>query len=73
MPQCSISLQNVIGNYFPGDFVSYDFECIKFLESRGYILSRAWSWSKPVPAHTVSKEESNCIRFLIDEWDFGGI
>ena len=73
MPQCSSSLQDIISNYFPGDFVSYDFKCIEFLKNRGYILTKAWCWVKPVPSHSINDEEFNCLQFLIDEWDFGGI
>lgn len=46
---------------------------IAFLQSHGYTLTRGWEWVKPVSAHTISTEEWECIAFLCDEWDFGGI
>lgn len=46
---------------------------IEFLESHGYVLTRDWLWRLPTPAHTVNREEYACIRFLVEEWDFGGI
>lgn len=45
---------------------------IKFLESRGYELTPRWEWKLPVPNHTISIDEWECIMFLVDEWDFGG-
>ncbi len=30
-------------------------------------------WIKPVKSHYINEEEWNCLNFLIDEWDFGGI
>jgi hypothetical protein len=46
---------------------------IRFLEAHGYTLLENWCWRKPVPSHTVSGEEVECIMFLIHEWDFGGL
>lgn len=76
MPQASDELEDIIVNWFNKDKkenVSLDIECIKFLKSRGYILTRGWCWVKPVPAHTISTEEYLCMKYLVDEWDFGGI
>lgn len=60
-----------MGRYFGSEIDDAGPE--RFLRSRGYTLTRGWEWRKPVPAHTVSEEEWNCITFLADEWDFGGI
>lgn len=46
---------------------------IQFLQSHGYVLRRDWYWDKPTPSHNISEDEWQCIAFLIDEWDFGGI
>ena len=46
---------------------------MKFLESHGFILRRDWCWQKPVSAHKLSEDEIECVVFLIEEWDFGGI
>lgn len=46
---------------------------IQFLQSHGYVLRRDWHWDKPTPSHNISEDEWQCIAFLIDEWDFGGV
>lgn len=45
----------------------------KFLESHGYVCNKRYGWEKPVSSHTVSDHEADCIEFLIEEWDYGGI
>ncbi len=45
MPSCSDELAEIIRKYFNknnDETVSYDYECIKFLESRGYTLTKQW-------------------------------
>lgn len=44
-----------------------------FLEAHGYVLNRKYGWDKPTPSHTVSEYEADCLEFLIEEWDYGGI
>lgn len=57
----------------PDDAVySQDLLAMKFLESRGWILNRDWTWTPPVKFHTQSFFEYTCITYLIEEWDFGG-
>lgn len=46
---------------------------VAFLRSRGYTLTEDWYWQLPVPAHTISKEEFECMIFLQQEWDYGGL
>jgi hypothetical protein len=46
---------------------------IKFLKSHGFKLRRDWYWEKPTPSHTISDDEYECLAFLVEEWDFGGI
>ncbi len=46
---------------------------MRFLERQGYVLTEAWGWRKPSPSHVVSAEEADAIRYLTDEWDFGGL
>lgn len=72
MPSTSQELHNIISKYFP-NAECLDNACIKFLESRGFTLTKQWQWIKPVPSHTERKEETQCIVFLIEEWDFGDI
>ncbi len=71
MPQASDKLRGVMERYF-GDPIA-DGPPMRFLESRGYHLRRDWHWNKPTPSHLISDEEYNCLQFLIDEWDMGGI
>lgn len=71
MPQASDELRMTMFRYF-GDEIDDNGPLI-FLESRGYILRKGWLWEKPVSAHTINDEEYNCLQFLIEEWDFGGI
>jgi hypothetical protein len=46
---------------------------MRFLERQGYVLTETWGWRKPSPSHVVSAEEADAIRYLTDEWDFGGL
>lgn len=71
MPQASHQLRGLMHDWF-GDPIS-DYGPMKFLQSHGYVLRQDWFWEKPVPSHTISEAEWHCLRFLIDEWDFGGI
>lgn len=39
-----------------------------------FLLARGWNerggmWYKPVPSHTTSAYELECVKFLRDEWD----
>jgi hypothetical protein len=52
----------------PSEYTAYI-----FLRERGYIESRNGFWTKPSPDHMVTKEESEMIWYLINEWDFGGL
>lgn len=45
----------------------------QFMLSRGYTLTKDWFWIPPVPYHTISKEEFECMIFLQQEWDYGGL
>jgi hypothetical protein len=71
MPRASAQQRALMEKWF-GDPKS-DRGPIEFLESRGYVLRPDWQWDPPVPAHTVNHEEEECICFLVDEWDFGGL
>lgn len=45
---------------------------MRHLESRGYKLTRKWTWIPPKGVE-MSERDYLAIRFLIDEWDMGGI
>lgn len=49
-----------------------DRAAIAYLEKRGYVLLLSnWTWR--VPLFTVPTDrDCRAIRFLIDEWGFGG-
>lgn len=77
MPQTSKDVQQIIDRWFPRKehlpYETQDNHCMAYLESHGWKLTRLFEWEPPVPAHTVSYFEWICIKYLIEEWDFGGI
>lgn len=70
MPSASPELQALMKRWF-GSIDSDGPE--RFLWSRGYVLTRGYQWQLPTLAHTMRDEELQCIRFLIFEWDYGGL
>jgi DNA-binding winged helix-turn-helix (wHTH) protein len=50
-----------------------DDRAIKYLEKRGYKLTKHWTWILPTPNHQITDEEDSAIAYLVFEWDFGGI
>ena len=72
MPQASDDLRDLMGLMFNGERIS-EGPPVAFLESRGYKLTPTWYWELPKPDHYILEKEELCIRFLIEEWDFGGI
>jgi hypothetical protein len=54
------------------DGMSGDSAAMRFLEGRGFKLTRQWTWVPP-ENHTITEEENEAIYYLIAEWDFGGI
>lgn len=71
MPNASNDLRELMGLMF-GDNIS-DGPPMQYLLDRGWKLNRKWEWVKPTYNHFVGEKEELCIRFLMDEWDFGGI
>jgi len=71
MPQASESLRHLIKLMF-GDGIDSE-KPIKFLEDAGYSLTQDYHWILPTKEHYPSEEEELCLRFLVDEWDFGWI
>ena len=49
-----------------------DATAINYLRERGYHLKANWTWRKPDDVEPSEKDIS-AIRFLIDEWDYGGL
>ena len=63
MPQASDELRSLM-------------EEMKFLEDAGYKLTRDWHW-EPKPGVSdlkgMTRDEFECLLFLVHEWDFGGL
>ncbi len=72
MPQASDDLRDLMGLMFGGERIS-DGPPTAFLVARGWTLLKDWTWRPPTPEHFVGEKEELCIRFLVDEWDYGGI
>lgn len=66
MPQATEPQRDLMVKWF-GDIDIYG--PLQFLFSRGYTETGGMI-KPPVPDHTVSREESECIDFLFGEWDF---
>lgn len=49
-----------------------DGRAIDFLRSRGYKLTRSYHWIPPAD-HEPTADELGAMRYLFEEWDFGGI
>ena len=50
-----------------------DSNAIKYLETRGYRLTRDFFWERPVPHRPETEEEASAIGYLFAEWDYGGV
>jgi hypothetical protein len=74
MPQASEELRQQMQDRF-GDSVD-DAGPIRYLEASGYKLNRDWTWTpKPgvIDLKGMTREEFDCLLFLVHEWDFGGL
>ena len=70
MPQASTELQQKMISRF-GDIG--DGGPIAYLEAKGYILLGDWLWLPLYIDRDPNILEWDCIDFLVDEWDFGGV
>jgi len=71
MPQASDELRKLVAWIIQPKLhteVPDDGEVCKFLEARGYVLTKEWKWQYQGP---VSVMEELCLRYLVDEWDYG--
>ena len=72
MPSASADLRKRMGELF-GDEVD-EAGPSQFLADRGFTLKRDWTWSKEGATYdNMSQDEYDCIRFLMEEWDMGGL
>lgn len=44
-----------------------------FLLNQGWTITRAYNFVKPAPDHRPEDLEWECVDFLIEEWDYGGV
>lgn len=65
MPQSSDRMRAYWGSADDGP-------AMKHLEERGFKLLGDWTWQAPED-HIYSARDLNAVRFLMEEWDFGGI
>lgn len=74
MPTAAPELRAKMKEYFGSEIG--DAGPIAFLEKEGYVLMRNWNW-KPKPGvgnyDQCTDQEYECIQFLCQEWDMGGI
>lgn len=72
MPQAAPELQDLIIKRF-GDLDISGPQA--YLLDRGYSLSRGWTWSHPKIKHLkdMTRDEFDCLLFLVHEWDYGGL
>lgn len=46
------------------------------LLTNGYILTQEWLWQPPEGVRTyrdMTRDDFECLMFLVHEWDFGGL
>lgn len=65
MPQASNELR--------AEFGILDIPVIRFLEAAGYTRTADWEWEMPEGPYIPTDKEMRAIRFLVDEWDWGGL
>lgn len=74
MPSASTELQEKMREYY-GSPID-DAGPTKWLKSQGFSLTGDWCWEPPARVTSydaLSEQEWLTIKFLIDEWDFGGL
>lgn len=68
MPQASDELREKWG----GEMGVGEDKAYNYLVSKGYELTRQWLWKKP-SNHSMTQDEFEAMKFLVDEWDYGGL
>jgi len=69
MPQASSELRERWGG---AEGVGED-KAVAYLKQQGWCLSRDWLWYRTDDRVDPTPTEWEAMRFLIDEWDFGGV
>jgi hypothetical protein len=76
MPQASDELRKIVHwivQCKPDSVVPSDSDVTTFLLERGYQLNQDWTWKRPKPDHYVTEMEELCLRYMVDEWDYGWV
>jgi hypothetical protein len=68
MPSTTLERRELIYKWFGED--ADDYEVMRFLRTRGFEEVFNGVIRPPVPHHNISKDEWECIMYLIEEWDF---
>jgi hypothetical protein len=68
MPSTTLGRRWLMERWF-GENCS-DHEVMEFLRSHGFQEIKNGLIRRPVSQHNVSKDEWECIWYLIEEWDF---
>lgn len=68
MPSTSQDVIDACTNILEGESID-DHKAIEYLKAKGFELSRHWTW---LSSREPNDDESMMIRYLIEEWDFGG-
>ena len=49
----------------------WDSQAIEYLEGRGFIATRHFTWTNP-SAVTISEKDEDAVIYLVEEFDWGG-
>ena len=71
MPQASGEVARAIDRIFGKGTYPDDAKPSRLLFNCGWTLDGRGTWRSPKPLEDVSEHEYICLRFLIEEWDYG--
>lgn len=69
MPQATQELRDKMFEYF-GDAIDTAGP-LQFLASRGFRETQNACWIAPM--RPLTSKERECLEFLVEEWDYGGV
>lgn len=76
MPQASDELRKIVAWIIQPKLeqaVPADGLVVQYLKDRGYELRDNWTWKIPNENYFVNEMDEMCLRYLVDEWDYGWI
>ncbi len=73
MPQANYELRSEMARRFGSETDSAG--PMKYLKGAGYSLTRDWEWFHPhvKSVGEMTRDEFDCLLFLVHEWDFGSL